>query len=80
MVLGVTLLACSGEAEQTGEQSAAQPQQTYEWKLVTTWPKNFPGIGMVSETFADLVEELSEGRMSIRGIWRGRAGSRAGSF
>ncbi len=61
------LLACGGNQDQTAATGQdAVEQQTYEWKLVTTWPKNFPGIGMVSETFADMVEELSEGRMRIR--------------
>ncbi len=60
-------VACSGESDSSLSGSGeARTQQTYEWKLVTTWPKNFPGIGMVSEDFADLVEELSEGRMKIR--------------
>ena len=68
LVLGCCLVvACNGDSDSAGSDfTEARNQQTYEWKLVTTWPKNFPGIGMVSETFADLVEELSEGRMKIR--------------
>lgn len=61
------LVACGGESESmnvAGE--AAQAEQRYEWKLVTTWPKNFPGLGEAPERFADLVEEMSRGRMSIR--------------
>ena len=38
----------------------------YQWKLVTTWPKNLPGLGATPENFARYVEEMSDGRLSIR--------------
>ena len=38
----------------------------YQWKLVTTWPKNLPGLGAAPENFARYVEEMSDGRLSIR--------------
>jgi len=38
----------------------------YEWKLVTTWPPNFPVLGDTCKVFADLVEKMSGGRMIIR--------------
>ena len=38
----------------------------YEWKMVTTWPPNFPIIGEACEYFANLVNKLSDGRISIR--------------
>ena len=40
--------------------------QRYEWRMVTTWPKNFPGIGMTPERFSKLVERMSNGRLVIR--------------
>jgi len=40
--------------------------QQYRWKLVTTWPKNFPGLGTAPETFARMVGEMSAGRLQIR--------------
>ena len=42
-----------------------QLQQTYEWKMVTSWPKNFPGLGTAPENFARIVEEASGGRLKI---------------
>lgn len=36
------------------------------WKLVTTWPKGLPGLGSAPENFARRVEEMSNGRLSIR--------------
>lgn len=36
-----------------------------EWRLATSWPKNFPGLGMAPERFAHLVDEMSNGRLKI---------------
>lgn len=38
----------------------------YEWKMVTTWPPNFPVIGEACNLFAEQVEQMSAGRMRIR--------------
>lgn len=54
---------CSGEAEQA--QGQVQEQKTYKWKLVTSWPKNFPGLGRAPETFAKYVNEMSGGRLTV---------------
>lgn len=40
-------------------------QQHFEWKLVTTWPKNFPGLGMAAEYFSQRVNEMSAGRLTV---------------
>lgn len=40
-------------------------QQTFRWKLVTTWPKRFPGLGLAPENFADLVRDMSKGRLIV---------------
>lgn len=41
-------------------------RETFEWKLVTTWPKNFPGLGSAPVRFAEKVEAMSGGRLKIR--------------
>ncbi|BFM18676.1 TRAP transporter substrate-binding protein DctP [Maricurvus nonylphenolicus] len=41
-------------------------QKTYEWKLVTTWPKNFPGLGTAPENFARIIEDVSDGRIKVK--------------
>lgn len=43
----------------------AQAQDTYSWKMVTSWPKNFPGVGQGPERLAELVDEMSGGRLTI---------------
>ena len=54
---------CSGEQESFN--SADAEYKTYKWRLVTSWPKNYPGLGMAPEKIADLVEEMSNGQMQI---------------
>ncbi len=39
---------------------------SYRWKMVTTWPPNFPVLGEGCTLFADWVREMSGGRMDIR--------------
>jgi len=39
--------------------------ETYHWRMVTTWPKNFPGLGTGPENFAKLINQLSEGRLTV---------------
>ena len=41
----VLLGACAPEESQEAETEAAPEPSTFEWKLVTTWPKNLPGLG-----------------------------------
>lgn len=67
--LFATLLAACGESADKAATSsvvAAQPQQTFEWKMVTTWPKNFPGLGAGANRYAELVNEMSGGRLEVK--------------
>ena len=52
-----------GRSQITSEQGGAVQQ--FNWRMVTSWPKNFPGLGMGPENFARLVEEMSDGRLKI---------------
>jgi TRAP-type mannitol/chloroaromatic compound transport system substrate-binding protein len=40
--------------------------QLFRWKLVTTWPKNMPGLGLAPERFADSLRKMSDGRLDIK--------------
>ncbi|WP_412972345.1 TRAP transporter substrate-binding protein [Glaciecola sp. MF2-115] len=64
-VLG--LAACGGKSEGTANTAGSvAPTETIKWKLVTSWPKNFPGLGKGPETFAEYVNDMSGGRMEVR--------------
>ena len=47
------------------EPGVSQPGQVYEWKMVTTWPKNFPGLGSAAVNFSRMVDEMSNGRLVV---------------
>ena len=38
----------------------------YQWKMVTTWPKNFPGLGTGANTLARVINEMSGGRIHVK--------------
>ena len=38
---------------------------SFNWKMVTTWPKNFPGLGTGAEIFAKTITKASGGRLNI---------------
>ena len=58
-------------ATQTARKTAPAAQMqnlstdVFEWKLVTTWPKNLPGLGGGPEDFARSVNAMSGGRLKI---------------
>ena len=62
----LVLSACNKDCEPQAGASGAEPAKTFEWKLVTSWPKNFPGLGTAPERFAEQVEQLSGGRLTIK--------------
>lgn len=66
--LAATALAGCKEnnAETAGAAKPAEQQQTFNWKMVTSWPKNFPGVGVGAERFAKLVNEMSNGRLKVK--------------
>ena len=49
----------------TSQKSVAAKKPEYSWKMVTTWPKNFPGLGTGAENLANLINKLSSGRIKI---------------
>ncbi len=50
----------------TADGSSGGPKQVFHWKIVTTWPKNFPGLGSAAENFATMIDEMSDGRLTAR--------------
>lgn len=46
--------------------SGANQQQLFRWTMVTSWPKNLPGLGVAAENFARYVTEASGGRLTIK--------------
>ena len=64
-LLSLLILGC-GEKPADTSAVTAEKQQTFKWKLVTTWPKNYPGLGSAPENFAKKVEAMSGGRLQVK--------------
>lgn len=66
--LATVLVGCnkSESPPSSSEKQQSQVTETFEWKMVTSWPKNFPGLGMGPERLAKSVEEMSNGRLTIK--------------
>lgn len=59
--------ACGGQnIAQTTSSPNIITNRKYEWKMVTTWPPNFPVLGEGCTLFAQWVEQMSGGRMKIK--------------
>ena len=70
----IVLVGCSGE-QSTGLDEDVLKEKKYNWRLVTSWPKNYPGLGMAPERIADLVEEMSNGADDHYCLWCRRTSS-----
>ena len=44
----------------------AHAEKKVKWKMVTSWPKNFPGLGAGAETLANYINQLSVGTLKIK--------------
>lgn len=61
------LSACSENKVPDPSVSAeSKSQEVFKWRLVTTWPKNLPGMGMAPENLARIVNKMSNGRLQIK--------------
>lgn len=62
------LAGCKGEekGETNSNASATASDKTWEWKMVTTWPKNFPGLGTGAEFLAKQINAMSNGRINVK--------------
>ncbi|MBM6550622.1 TRAP transporter substrate-binding protein [Marinomonas ostreistagni] len=70
-LLSLSLIACGGDEEANSDNStqAAAPAakaEPIEWKMVTTWPKNFPALGTGAQSLADSITAMSGGRLNVK--------------
>ena len=45
--------------------SVARAQAPVTWRMVTTWPKNAPGVGVNAQRLADSIGAMSGGRLTV---------------
>ena len=65
---GVTsLLGACGKQNNTQTACGDQADgERFEWKMVTSWPRDFPGLGTGANRLADNINKLSNGRLNIK--------------
>jgi len=64
-----TRAAVGGVAATAALTTVAAPaisQGKQEWRLVTSWPKQFPGGGVAAERFAKNISDVTGGRLTIK--------------
>jgi TRAP-type mannitol/chloroaromatic compound transport system substrate-binding protein len=62
--LGVGGLAAGAAASTFPKPAISQNSQ--QWRLITTWPANFPGLGTGANLLAELIGKMSGGRLTIQ--------------
>lgn len=64
---GAMLSGCK-DKEHTGAVASAPAVdgKPLKWKMVTTWPMNFPGLGTAANQLAELITEMSGGRLEVK--------------
>ena len=55
---------CSKPEEQTT--SDRRSEEKFRWKMVTTWPRDFPGLGTGANYLAKIIGEMSGGRLTVK--------------
>lgn len=64
LLLGITVTACNQKVQNEAFENKAAEE--FKWKLVTSWPKNYPGLGTAPEKFAEQVNLMSNGRLQVK--------------
>lgn len=62
----VALSGCNQDKSTAQTNENCKPADAIKWKMVTTWPKNFPGLGTGAENLARLINEMSGGRIEVK--------------
>jgi len=75
LAAGAVALTACGQEEQAAAPKEAAPatpaapaisKQMRELKMVTTWPKGFPGLGTGAQRLADSITAMTDGRLTVK--------------
>lgn len=67
LILSVFITACgSGTGSNQDGDTNSDLSKKFRWKMVTTWPANFPIFQEGAERFADDVRQMSNGRLDVQ--------------
>jgi TRAP-type mannitol/chloroaromatic compound transport system substrate-binding protein len=60
---GALLAGCKPQAQ--GGAGPAASAEKFDWKMYTTWPRNFPGLGTGANRVAERITKMSGGRLTV---------------
>ncbi|MDH5599742.1 MAG: TRAP transporter substrate-binding protein [Gammaproteobacteria bacterium] len=67
LVAGAVFTAgCSKQDEAVSKNTAVKKENVHKWKMVTTWPKNFPVLGTSANNLAEVITKMSGGRIQVK--------------
>src|SRR5690606_39085449 len=46
--------------------TTSNSQQRFQWKMVTSWPPNFPGLGTSVVRLGEMLDQASGGRLTLK--------------
>ena len=64
LAASAALVAC-GQAQE-GNAPSVQTRKKFKWKMVTTWPKDFPGLGTGANRLAQTIGDMSGGQLEVK--------------
>ena len=64
LAASAALVAC-GQAQE-GNAPSVQTRKNFKWKMITTWPKDFPGLGTGANRLAQAIGLMSGGQLEIK--------------
>ena len=59
------LAACKPKAADCAGADGSATGEKIQWRMYTTWPKNFPGLGTGANHLAELITAMSGGRLTV---------------
>lgn len=77
---GLGLSACGQEASQGATGAPAISRSRRRLTMVTTWPKNLPGLGRAAERVGEQIAALSEGAIEVKVFAAGELVPAFGAF
>ncbi|MEC8645908.1 MAG: TRAP transporter substrate-binding protein [Candidatus Latescibacterota bacterium] len=64
LAASAALIAC-GQAQE-GNTPSVQTRKNFKWKMITTWPKDFPGLGTGANRLAQAIGDMSGGQLEVK--------------
>lgn len=77
---GLASLAGTALASSAAVQASTPTGEKLEWKMITSWPKNFPGLGTMAQFIADRITIMSGGRLTVKLYGAGEMAPALGVF